>query len=105
MLCLQLFREFFWHPGKVLPESFKSVLADLDRWDIGLRIHSRGSGPWAQIDGGPVRVCCPCFLRNSFHGLPSTLYNCPQTVFCIVEIICYDNEPIKFSTSEALCDF
>src|SRR5205807_557480 len=104
MLCLQLFCELFRHSGKVLPESFKSVLADLDRWDIGLWIHSRSSRPWAQIDSGAVRVCCSCFFRNSFHRLPSPFYNGPQAVFRIVEIVCYDNETIKFSTSEALCD-
>src|SRR5205807_7892550 len=104
MLCLQLFRELFRHSGKVLPESFKSVLADLDRWDIGLRIHSSGSRPWAQVDSGPVRVCRPCFFWNSFYGLFSTFYNCPQAVFRIVETVCYYNEPIKFCTSKALRD-
>src|SRR6266852_9475707 len=105
MLCLQLFRELFRHSGKVLPESFKSILADLNRRYIGLWIHSSSSRPWAQIDSRPVRVCPACFFWNSFDGLPSTFYNSPQAVFRIVEIVCYNNEPIEFSASEALRDF
>src|SRR5438477_13095487 len=102
MLCLQLFRELFRHSGKVLPESFKAVLADLNRWGIGLWIHSSGSRPWTQIDSGPISVCCPRFFWNSFHRFPSTFCNCPQPVFRLAEIVCYDNEPVRLSTSLAL---
>src|SRR4029077_4912670 len=102
MVGPQFFGEFFWHSGKVLPEPFKAVLADLNRWDIGLRIHSSSSRPWAQIDSGPVRVCSPCLFWNPLHGLPRTLYDSPQTVLRILETICYDNESIKISTSKLL---
>src|SRR3989442_4916597 len=105
MFCLQLLGQLFRHSGKVLPELFKSVLADLNRWDIGLWIHSRSSRPWAQIDSRPVRVCRACFFWDSFHCLPSTFYNGLQAVIRIVEIVCYDDEPVKISTSKPLRGF
>src|SRR2546422_2259800 len=101
VLRLKFFGELFWHSGKALPEPFKSVLADLNRWDIGFWIHSSCSRPWPQVDGGPIGVCSPCFFRNSFNCLPSTFYNCSQAVFRIVKTICNDNEPVKFSASKA----
>ena len=104
MVGPQFLGELFWHSGKVLPEPFKSVLADLNRRDIGLRIHSSSPRPWTQIDSGPVRVCSSCFFWNPLHSLPGTLYDGPQTVFRILETICYDNKPIKISTSKLLSD-